>query len=186
MGELGRPPDFWLSHEVRTRQRETQKVLHLYRCILYIIYMWYAVCCCMLLVDLCGCWLIQMSGAMEFLHVLVQWWVFPFLPASFPAIIQLARQSSTNHWNMAGNHETRTIKDTSAMFFAADLAQKFWGSSVNNLLLPENAQKLKDPVEGRGDRISCNRLYWTHIRLVCRVFLQCSTDVKCIKHEWLL
>ena len=25
-GELGRPPDFWLSHEVRTRQRETQKV----------------------------------------------------------------------------------------------------------------------------------------------------------------
>lgn len=74
------------------------------------IYMWYAVYCCMLLVDLCGCWLIQMSGAMEFLHVLVQWWVFP-----------LSRQSSTNHWNMAGNHETRTIQDISAMFFAADL-----------------------------------------------------------------
>lgn len=112
-GELGRPPDFWLSHEVRTRQRETQKVsIGVY---VYFIYIY------ILLVDLCGCWLIQMSGAMEFLHVLVQWWVFPFLPASFPAIIQLARQSSTNHWNMAGNHETRTIQDTSAMFFAADL-----------------------------------------------------------------
>ena len=114
------------------------------------IYIWYAVYCCMLLVDLCGCWLIQMSGAMEFLHVLVQWWVFP-----------LSRQSSTNHWNQE-TMKLELYRIPQRCFFAADLAQKFWGSSVNNLLLPENAQKLKDSVEGRGDRISCKRLYWTH------------------------